>query len=338
MYGWNDDRSTWKKPDAYKFDSARAPYLDKLAADGAKKGPRTYTRPAGPDMALVDPKNKVITTESENPIVFLVDGTGSMVGWPAEFFDRAPLLYKTLSQYRPDVEIAFGVIGDANSDRYPYQINNFGKGVTLDDHIKALFPEGNGGGQISESYELAAYHILNNCQTPKAKAPFLFVFGDEKFYESVSQEQAEHYLGTKLQGDVSSKDVWKALNQKFNLFYLQKPYGHGNESDITRDVKQYWTDAIGVQRVIDIPSADRAVDVAMAIVARYWGQFSDFKDNMSARQDDATVAGVVKSIRYIPAADPAASGKSLVVGPDGKTDGRYDSESKARMSKRLDKD
>jgi hypothetical protein len=74
----------------------------------------------------------------------------------------------------------------------------------------------------------------------------------------------------------------------------------------------------------------------MAIVARYWGQFGDFKANMSARQDDKTVAGVVKSIRYIPAADPTASGKSLIVGPDG-ADPNY-SRSKATMSKRLDKD
>lgn len=334
MYSWGNDTKDWKSPGAYKYDSARAPYLDKLAADADKNGPRTYTRPNGPDMKLVDPKNKIITTDSENPIVFLVDGTGSMIGWPAEFFDRAPLLYQTLSQYKQDVEIAFGVIGDVNSDKFPYQINNFGKGVTLDDYIKALYPEGLGGGQVSESYELAAYHILNNCNTPKAKSPFLFVFGDEKFYERVTPEQAEHFLGLKLQGEVSSKDVWKALNQKFNLFYLQKPYGHGDDEGTTRDVKKYWADAIGIQHIVDIPSADRAVDVAMAVVARYWGQFGDFSKSMLARQDSKTVGKVVDSIRYIPAPDPNASGKSLLIDKGSKAS----KGSKVKMSRRLDED
>ena len=330
MYGWGRaDTTGWKDPGKYKYDSARAPYLDKLKSDADKKGPRSYSRGTEPDMALVNPKGKTLKTDSENPIVFLVDGTGSMIGWPAEFFDRAPLLYQTLSQYKEDVEIAFGVIGDANSDRYPYQINDFGKGVTLDDHIKALYPEGGGGGQVSETYELGAYHILNNCEMPNAKSPFLFVFGDEKFYEKVSPGHAEHYLGKTLEGEVDSKDVWKALNQKFNVFFLQKPYGHGSDTGLTREIKEYWADAIGVQRVIDLPSADRAVDVAMAIVARYWGEFSDFTDSIAARHDSKTVDKVKASIRYIPAGDPSSSGKSMLVGEDGAS---------ATMSKRLDED
>ena len=33
--------------------------------------------------------------------------TGSMQTWPAEIFDRLPLLYNTLAQYRPDLEVLF---------------------------------------------------------------------------------------------------------------------------------------------------------------------------------------------------------------------------------------
>lgn len=300
MYSWGGGTTDWKDPGRYRFDSARKPYLDADAAASAAKGGRSYSMRSEPDFGLVGVKNRPIETNSEHPIVFLVDGTGSMIGWPAEFFDRAPLLYQTLSQYRSDLEISFGVIGDATCDNYPIQLNKFGQGITLEDHIKALCPEGRGGGQISESYELSAYYLLNHCNMPKAKLPFLFVFGDEKFYGKVEPKQVKHYIGDKLQGPLDAKDVWKNLMLKFNVFFLQKPYGKGNEQDVTTEVKKYWADTLGPRRVVDLISADRAVDTAMAIVAKSWGQFGDFKGSMSARHDRDLIDAVVKSVRYVP--------------------------------------
>ena len=96
----------------------------------------------------MDPKGKELSTASENPIVIAVDGTGSMATWPGEIFDRLPLLYQTLSKYKPDVELTFSVIGDANSDVWPVQIPHFGQGPTLDDYLKALQPEGGGGDDV----------------------------------------------------------------------------------------------------------------------------------------------------------------------------------------------
>ena len=48
--------------------------------------------------------------------------TGSMANWPFEIFDRLPLLYNTLSQYREDLEICFAAIGDAGVDRSPQHL------------------------------------------------------------------------------------------------------------------------------------------------------------------------------------------------------------------------
>ncbi len=200
MYSWGGSTKDWKKPDAYKYDSARAPYLDSMAAASKAKGGRHYNRGSSPDMKLVDPRGKTISSDSRNVIVFGIDGTGSMVNWPAEIFDRLPLLYQTLSQYRADLEVSFGVIGDATCDSYPLQVNSFGKGVSLEDHINALFPEGGGGGQVSESYELFGYFALNNVKVPNAVSPFLFICGDEKFYTAIDPDQVEHYIGDRLQG------------------------------------------------------------------------------------------------------------------------------------------
>jgi hypothetical protein len=238
-----------------------------------------------------------------------------MSRWPAEICDRLPLLYQTLSQYRSDAEFCFAAIGDAYCDSYPLQVNDFGKGLELEEHVKALGCEGGGGGQVSETYELLGHFIDTHCSTPKATSPFLFIFGDEKFYNTVNPAQVEHYIGDKIQSPIDSQKVWDSLNQKFNVYFLQKAYGGYGRDSTTREVKRHWEKAIGSQRVIDLPSMERAVDVAMGIVARHWGQYDDFGKNLSARQGDKSVRDAVhktihKSLRHLPSATHSVVNKS----------------------------
>ncbi len=292
MYSWGPNTSDWHGRTNYNYSSENAPYLDELAAESSSRGERTYSRRTSPDV-IVKTKDKTIKTESENPIVVGIDVTGSMSRWPAEIFDRLPLMYQTLSQYRQDVEISFGAIGDAYSDRYPLQANDFGHGIVLEDHVNALCPEGGGGGQVSETYELFAYFMLEKCKMSNAQSPFMFIFGDEKFYNEVNPAQVEHYIGDNLENPMASGKVWQKLIEKFNLYFLQKPYGSGHDRRMTAEIKQHWANAIGEQRIVDLPNAERAVDIAIGIVARHWGQYGDFRENLSARQSDEVVRNQV---------------------------------------------
>lgn len=298
MYGWggydNFNRG------GYSYDDAKRGYLDALAKDAAKKGPRTYSKSAAGDWSIVNPKGKAIASDSANPIVIGVDVTGSMSDWPAEIFDRLPLMYQTLSQYRDDVELSFNAIGDAHSDSYPLQVNDFKKGIALEDAVKAIICEGGGGGQVSESYELFGHFMKERCKTPNATSPFLFIFGDEKFYETVNPAQVKHYVGDTLQSSVSSAAVWDGLQQRFNLYLLHKPYGNGGDMRTDKEVVDHWAAAIGKERIVELPSKERAVDILVGIVAKHWGQYGDFSKNMGARQPDAEVASVHKSLRYLP--------------------------------------
>ena len=305
MYGWGgtDD---WKKG-GYDYDGAKRGYYDKIAADAAKKGPRTYTRSRMGEMKLVDPRGKEISSESKNPIIVGVDVTGSMADWPGEIFDRLPLIYQTLAQYRDDVELSFGAIGDATCDSYPLQVNAFGKGLSLEEHVKALACEGGGGGQISESYELYGYFLREHCKTPNATSPFLFLFGDEKFYPHVDPDQVKHYIGDSIQGRVDASQVWHALQLRFSLYLLHKPYGHGGDTHTDEMVTGYWANAIGAQRIIELPSKERAVDVMLGIIAKSWGQYGDFTKNMSGRQEEGEVKSVHHSLRHMPDAGGAKS-------------------------------
>jgi len=307
MYSWGPDTKDWKRP-GYDFGSARRGYLDDLAADADAKGPRSYIRRDAPDSKLVGTKGKIIQSLSENPIVIATDVTGSMASWPAEIFDRLPLLYQTLSKYKEDLEICFAAIGDATCDDYPLQVNDFGKAVDLDEHLKALCAEGGGGGQHRETYELFAYYMLNKADTPNAISPFLIIFGDEAFYEHVNPRHVEHYIGDVLQDPVDSMAVWKAIGQRFNTYLLHKKY---HSPSLDGEIVEQWKQAIGEQKVIPIEYAERAVDVAMGIIAKYWGQFSDFDVNLSARHDADGRATVYDSLRYVDIADPTAT-KSVI--------------------------
>ncbi|MBN1658272.1 MAG: hypothetical protein JXA93_07725, partial [Anaerolineae bacterium] len=148
MYSWDEDTSKWYGKGEYRYR------LGAVAVDAAERaresGPRTYDRRDGPNEKIIDPKKRIRST-SKNPLIIAVDVTGSMAQWPFEIFDRLPLLYNTLSQYRPDLEICFAAIGDAAVDRWPLQVTTFAAGFDLEQLLGSLFGEG-GGGDAPESY------------------------------------------------------------------------------------------------------------------------------------------------------------------------------------------
>ena len=307
MYAWGNDTSTWQGPGSYDFGSARARNAS-LAA--SVKGARAFNLSSVPNMGLVGTKGKTIESLSKNPLVVAIDVTGSMQTWPAEIFDRLPLVYQTLSKYRDDIEICFAAIGDANSDNYPLQVNSFGKGVDLEAHLKALGAEGNGGGQGMETYELFAYFMLKHANVPNATSPNLIIFGDEGFYETIDPRQVKHYIGDTLEKELASADVWKALQQKFNVHMLHKRYD-GHDAQIV----DQWARVLGKEKVVELPAAERAVDVALGLIARQWGHYSDFSHNLSARQNSKTAQSVHTSLRHV--ADPQAAPTNSVVKNQG---------------------
>ena len=57
-----------------------------------------------------------------------------------------------------------------------------------------------------------------------------------------------------------------------------------------------WAKAVTEQKIFQIKDEQRAVDYAMGLIARAWGHFGDFQENMRARQSEATVAMVSEPI------------------------------------------
>jgi len=301
MYSWSDDTSDWYGKGSYGYGEKGKDERDAASRRAAAAGPRSYERRGGPNPALIDP-HKRVESASKNPLIVAVDVTGSMANWPFEIFDRLPLLYNTLSQYREDVEVCFAAIGDASADRWPLQVTEFAKGYDLEQQLGALYGEG-GGGDAPESYGLFAWWVEHHVKVPNAETPFLIVFGDAPMHPRTPGDQLQRVLGDspegagwveKLMGGGASDALasWRRISEAWNVWFLRRPTGRRGD-----EVDQQWGQAIGARKIFHIDDEQRAVDYAMGLVARAWGHFADFQKNMLARQDEAKVKSVAERIR-----------------------------------------
>ncbi len=293
MYSWDSDTTSWYGKSTYAYGK-KGEKNRAVAAERAKaSGPRTYEKKASANDAVIDPKKRIVT-KSKNPVIIAIDVTGSMASWPFEIFDRLPLLYNTLSQYRDDLEICFAAIGDSKVDQWPLQVTSFANGFDLEQQLGALYGEG-GGGDAAESYGLFAHWVNSHVSIPQlGEKPFLIVFGDIYMHEITSAAEISHFLGDTLRQDVNSIEAWKEVAQNWNTWFLRRPTGKKGDQ-----VDKQWARAIGEQKIFHIEDEQRAVDYAMGLIARAWGYFGNFQENMRARQSEDKVEQVSKLVEMI---------------------------------------
>ena len=290
MYSWDDDTSGWYGSKKYSYGEKGKTERVASAKRAKAHGPRTYSGAHGPNEKIIDP-TKAVRSESKNPLIIAVDVTGSMASWPAEIFDRLPLLFNTLSGYREDLEVCFVAIGDAGCDRWPLQVPGFASGFDLEQLLGSLYGEG-GGGDAPESYGLFAHWANTHVVIPNAEdKPFMIVFGDITMHPTTPREQIRGVLGDSAQSDIDSIKAWQKVTKNWNTWFLRRPGGRTGDQ-----VDKQWGQAIGEQKIFHIEDEQRAVDYAMGLIARAWGHFGDFKDNMRARQSDDTVEALAKPI------------------------------------------
>ena len=293
MYSWDEDTSSWYGDASYSYSKGGSSLRSAAASRAKASGPRTYKKSVGPNAKIIDPK-KHISTESKNPLIIAVDVTGSMASWPFEIFDRLPLLFNTLSQYREDLEICFAAIGDARVDEWPLQVTSFASGFDLEQQLKALYGEG-GGGDAPESYGLFAHWVNKHVTIPQTEEPpFLIVFGDINMHTKIASSTIRNYLGEDVVTDKNAIKEWQQVTQKWNTWFLRRPTGKKGDK-----IDKQWGEAIGEQKVFHIEDEQRAVDYAMGLIARAWGHFPDFQENMRARQPEEKVDEVSKPIVMI---------------------------------------
>lgn len=199
-----------------------------------------------------------------NPVVCILDVTGSMGNWSKVIYDKLPLFFGEIEKqgYLEDPAISFAAVGDANCDRSPLQICDFSQSRELDDYLSRLWLEGGGGGTSDESYELMAYYYMFHCSLKRPGRAFMFICGDEGFYPLVSQTQVQKYFGTRPQ-ITDSKALFRRLDEKFKVFLLHKKYGI--ERDDMRIVQQ-WREVLE-EKVLMLDDPKAVIDVMLGAIA-----------------------------------------------------------------------
>ncbi|MFI0943367.1 hypothetical protein [Streptomyces sp. NPDC021020] len=191
-------------------------------------------------------------------VAVLFDVTGSMGGVPRTLQTKLPDLFGLLLRkgYTPDPQILFGAVGDATCDRVPLQIGQFESDNRMDDDLGNILLEGGGGGQMTESYELALYamarHTSLDCHEKRGRRGYLFLIGDEMPYGKVKAREVKAVLGETIPQDIPVQDVLAELKRKFHVFYIL-PAGASHAGNT--DVLTLWRRLLG-QNVIELDDLD----------------------------------------------------------------------------------
>jgi hypothetical protein len=181
-------------------------------------------------------------------IAVLFDVTGSMGAVPRRLQAKLPQLLGLLMRkgYVRHPQILFGAIGDATCDRAPLQVGQFESDNRLDDDLGRILLEGGGGGQQTESYELAMYfmarHTAIDCYEKRGKRGYLFIIGDEMAYSGVKAAEVEQVLGYVPSQPPRLRELVAEVRRKYDTYFII-PEGASYAGDVR--ILQFWRDKLG---------------------------------------------------------------------------------------------
>ena len=232
-------------------------------------------------------------------VAVLFDVTGSMGDVPRILQQNLPKLMGLLIRkgYLEHPHILVGGIGDATCDRAPLQIGQFEAGIEIENDLTNLFIEEGGGGQKTESYELAMYFMLNHtamdCLEKRGKRGYLFIIGDEMPYKSVDPAEVVKIIGEKLQSPLSTVQVAKDLREKFDVFYiLPKMTSYYYDPE----VYGVWSKLFGQHALkLEDPAAICECIASAIGVAEGKTDAESIEDDLKEVGTDHRLAGVVRS-------------------------------------------
>ena len=208
------------------------------------------------------PNNKTIKSMTKNPVVIVLDVTGSNINFAKLVYDKMPMFYGQLENYLDDFDIAVLAIGDAGmGDEYPLQVGNFVKGIELDAEMEKMVLESGGGGNKRESYELAAHYLNECCEFNKDAEPIVFFIGDEMAYDKVKVSECKS-LGLP---SGESHDPFPKLIDKVdsNVFMMLNKYS-GSEFNDT--ITEHWQRRLPSEHTILINEEKSIVDLMLGVV------------------------------------------------------------------------
>ncbi|WP_067489612.1 hypothetical protein [Actinomadura hibisca] len=225
-------------------------------------------------------------------ISVLFDVTGSMCRVPRQLQTRLPDLLGLLLRkgYVEHPHIMFGAIGDATCDRAPLQVGQFEADNRMDDDLGKILLEGGGGGQMTESYELAMYfmarHTALDCLDRRGRRGYLFMIGDELAYPKVKRAEVARVLGERIPEDIPVAEIMRELQRRYQVYFIipSGAYNAGNAR-----LREFWQDLLG-QHVLYLDDLD-AVCETIALTIGLGEEAIDLEEGLAHLDEAGSAAG-----------------------------------------------
>lgn len=204
------------------------------------------------------------------PIILGLDVTGSM-GAIAEQIakDELPKLMTAIHEKGvvSDPHVMFMGIDDVYAQGHgALQVSYFEPDLRIVEQLRKMWLVGNGGGNGSESYDLAwyfagRYTYLENFEKT-GKHGFLFTFGDEPVpYQTMSKNDLETIFGPGDYEATAPAQSLKMAQQKFQVFHIVVERGRSD-----RGLRAGWTELLG-NNVLFLRDRTYLTDVVLATMA-----------------------------------------------------------------------
>lgn len=196
---------------------------------------------------------------NSTPIAVLFDVTGSMGAVPRIMQTKLGQLHGLLRYrgYLQDPQIMFGGIGDADTDRVPLQVGQFESDNRMDEQLRTIFLEGGGGGQKSESYELATYfiarHTVTDAWEKRGRKGYLFIIGDEMNKPVLTAGKLRQVLGEPAREGLDVAGLYREVQQRWDTYFILPNQSHYFTD---RQVRVHWRALLGERLLLlDDPGA-----------------------------------------------------------------------------------
>jgi len=230
----------------------------------------------------LDP-SKIVVRESRDseqnpnstPVIFGLDVTGSMGSYAHQIATRE--LPKLMQGFHEkgvvtDPHIMFMGIGDvfSRNDEAPLQVSQFEAGAeVIVESLRNIFIEGGGGGNDTESYDLAWYFAKNFTNVDcikRGKKGFIFTFGDEMPPQRplTSEAVARVFGGSKdLPSYNSTNQLLRDASADWKIFHVIIEQGSFCRRKGAERVVGQWRELMG-NNAIALRNADYLSDVVIA--------------------------------------------------------------------------
>ena len=256
-------------------------------------------------------KDENLQSEALHPIIFALDITGSMGDWVKIVYNKMPMFYGQImmQKYLSDPAISFCAVDDVKvcDPSKVLQITEFGQGIAIDQLLGKMCIDGNGGGNAHESYDMAAYFYANEVDLVNCEIPFFFLTGDEAYWETENPKEIQEVFGHGIKSnEINSRDNWKLLMTKYNVFMVKKEYDNYSNTQ--------WHETLGEERVFHISTPKACVDVMLGAIALTSGakDLNGYIEDMKIRgQSEERIKEVSSVLKKY--AEKVASGQIQVI-------------------------